>query len=325
MSKNFLIGIDEAGLGPRLGPLVVSLVCVESLKNPQSISLYKVMSDAISLTAPLESPQVRLGDSKIIYRGARDFAHLEKTALSFWYASHGEIPGTLANWLNKLCGSAQPDFSNCPWYGPNPGTFSMPCDLTDDMVIGSGHQLMTQLAKGGIDCLSIKQRVVTAPDLNRKIDRLGLKSEALIEILFSMIKELLDEKDPGVFIIDIDKLGGRNYYEPVLVRLFPSTSIQIKRENPGHSTYQLIWQDKRIKIRFLRRGDQLKAQIALASIYSKYTREVCMRLFNRFWNLKKPGLKPTAGYPQDAARFLEEILPTARQAGLNPEEFTRKK
>ena len=78
-----------------------------------------------------------------------------------------------------------------------------------------------------------------------------------------------------------------------------------------------------IRIRFHRGGDGLFPQIALASIFSKYTRELFMHLFNRFFESRLPGIKPTAGYPLDAQRFLSEAESAVRSAGLNREDFTR--
>ena len=46
---------------------------------------------------------------------------------------------------------------------------------------------------------------------------------------------------------------------------------------------------------------------ALASMASKYLRELAMRALNAFWCGRSPGLRPTAGYPQDAKRFRADI------------------
>ena len=40
---------------------------------------------------------------------------------------------------------------------------------------------------------------------------------------------------------------------------------------------------------------------------SKYLRELAMLAFNDFWGQRVPGLKSTAGYPEDARRFKAEI------------------
>ena len=48
--------------------------------------------------------------------------------------------------------------------------------------------------------------------------------------------------------------------------------------------------------------------VALASMHAKYLRERMMESLNRYFNtLAGGGLKPTAGYPVDADRFLADV------------------
>jgi ribonuclease HII len=56
--------------------------------------------------------------------------------------------------------------------------------------------------------------------------------------------------------------------------------------------------------------------VALASMISKYVRELLMREFNRYWLTHVPGLKPTAGYPLDAGRYYESIRPAMAKLGI---------
>ena len=57
--------------------------------------------------------------------------------------------------------------------------------------------------------------------------------------------------------------------------------------------------------------------IALASIFGKYIRELLMICFNAFWQARLPDLKPTAGYYQDALRFLADIKPAMTSLGTD--------
>ena len=50
---------------------------------------------------------------------------------------------------------------------------------------------------------------------------------------------------------------------------------------------------------------------------AKYHRELAMRAFNDFWTTKLPGLKPTAGYPNDAKRFREQISQLQRELKID--------
>jgi ribonuclease HII len=63
--------------------------------------------------------------------------------------------------------------------------------------------------------------------------------------------------------------------------------------------------------------------VALASMVSKYLREVLMIRFNEFWRQHVPGLKPTKGYPLDAKRFREQIADQAAALGITENRFWR--
>jgi hypothetical protein len=68
---------------------------------------------------------------------------------------------------------------------------------------------------------------------------------------------------------------------------------------------------------FLVDAEDRQLPVALASMLSKYLRELLMDLFNRFWLLHVPQVRPTAGYYEDGRRFYEEIRPAMRNLGLD--------
>ena len=63
---------------------------------------------------------------------------------------------------------------------------------------------------------------------------------------------------------------------------------------------------------------------ALASMYAKYTRELSMDAFNQWWEQQIPGIKATAGYPQDAKRFLENIKESLEPLDIAMDTLWRK-
>ena len=75
--------------------------------------------------------------------------------------------------------------------------------------------------------------------------------------------------------------------------------------------------ESRTEIRFRTKGEA-ELPVALASMTAKYHRELAMRAFNDYWCRQVPGLKPTAGYPQDAGCFKAQIA--KRQAELQIED-----
>ena len=48
-----------------------------------------------------------------------------------------------------------------------------------------------------------------------------------------------------------------------------------------------------------------------------------MCMFNAFWRSRAPHVAPTAGYYTDGKRFLRQIGPAARKAGIEEKDFVR--
>jgi len=62
-----------------------------------------------------------------------------------------------------------------------------------------------------------------------------------------------------------------------------------------------------IHIQFRPEAEEAHLPVALASMTAKLVRELAMARFNRYWCDRIPGLKPTAGYVQDARRWLVDV------------------
>lgn len=322
MSGKIVAGIDEAGLGPRLGPLVITQTSFEIPKSP-ALSMKTLLADAVSRDAGLEDERLRVDDSKLVYRGALGLSYLERTVLGFHVAIHGDCPKTLRAWLDKMAYPAPPDLEECPWLGSSPLDLPLPRKISPQEIRISGERLRARLAAKGVTPFPVRQEIITAPSLNQKLRKFNNKSAVLSASVGSLIREVAERDEESPVEIDVDKLGGRIYYAGVLRGIFPLRKISVKREKPRLSEYSVNLGKRSMMIRFLRKGDSICLQIALASMFSKYTRELFMLLFNRFWCSRRPGLKPTAGYPVDAGRFLREVESEALSAGIDPSVFTR--
>jgi hypothetical protein len=107
-------------------------------------------------------------------------------------------------------------------------------------------------------------------------------------------------------IVVCDKHGGRNRYGRLLQQQFVDTLVEVYEESMAESVYRWTRGDTRIEARF-RMGGEAFLPTALASMVSKYLRELAMRAFNDFWCCEIPELRRTAGYPRDAQRFKTAI------------------
>jgi hypothetical protein len=103
---------------------------------------------------------------------------------------------------------------------------------------------------------------------------------------------------------------------------FPERFIEIHGESRAQSVYRFGPAERRVEIRF-RTKAEVCLPVALASMASKYLRELAMMGLNAFWGARVPGLRPTAGYPQDARRFKAEIAAVQADLGIRDAELWR--
>jgi hypothetical protein len=93
----------------------------------------------------------------------------------------------------------------------------------------------------------------------------------------------------------------------------------------ARSDYEVHGLGRAVRLSFRPRAEAESFCVALASMASKYLRELCMREFNDFWQQHVPGVKPTAGYPGDAACFLEAVRPALERLGIPEAAVWRRK
>jgi len=161
--------------------------------------------------------------------------------------------------------------------------------------------------EAGIRLLHLWSNPVPEGRFNRMID--AVKNKATVE--FSLVSELIQlawnrYADQNLQIV-VDRLGGRMHYRAHLQRLFPDFNMKILKENESISSYEMRDGARGMKIHFLIKGEDRHLPVALASMTSKYLRELFMEKFNQFFQERCPGIAPTAGYYQDGQRFLADL------------------
>jgi ribonuclease HII len=154
---------------------------------------------------------------------------------------------------------------------------------------------------------------------NDRLGALGNKAEVELELITEILCRALTQADeqnlPHVRIV-VDRLGGRRYYRELVEDLAQGAFVQVIEEGPMRSLYRYEAGGREVEIGFYVGGDGLHLPIALASMTAKYLRERCMRRFNAYWASFRPDLVPTAGYPGDSRRFLQDIEPLLADIAL---------
>ena len=123
-----------------------------------------------------------------------------------------------------------------------------------------------------------------------------------------LIQEIFDRADAGENIqVIVDRQGGRVNYRDPLARMFPGFDITVLRQDENDSSYELTGVGKTMRIHFVVKADLRFMPVSLASMASKYVRELLIYSLNDYFLGHCPQIKPTAGYWQDGLRFVDDL------------------
>jgi hypothetical protein len=306
------VGLDEAGYGPNLGPLVLSSsACHVPTDTPNC--LWKCLTAAVRKAEHADDGRLLIDDSKKVNQGDAGLAKLEAGVLSA-LAQRGESISTVLNYLSTVAlGASLDDLHAEPWFHP---ADPLPAAHPADALAAIASALFDASEEMGVAWGPVRSVVIPAPTYNRLLDEWKVKSGVLATGVIALLQATLDLPGEEPIHIAVDKLGGRHFYAPLLNEAFPGGWVRVIREGPNLCEYAIDNLSREVSIRFEPRADGGHLNVALASMAAKYLREVCMRQFNRYWLAKVPGLKPTAGYPMDASRFFADIRPKLAADGI---------
>jgi ribonuclease HII len=315
----FLIGVDEAGYGPNLGPLVVAAT-VWQIPDQPSVNLYSRLADGVC-HEPGEADQrrVAIADSKLLYKPRGSLANLERAI----YPILGCLQQSVQTW-QKAWSTLAPDSrsqrARLPWYAEYDEI--VPIDLDVDAIrilVEPMNELQTRC---GIKLTAIRSTAIFPECFNQLITTLGNKSNLLSDVTLKLVRDLLAECPGQRAKVNCDKHGGRNQYAGMLHGIFPETLARVHEEGRAVSQYDMQIDSRQVSFRFSAKGERF-LESALASMVAKYLRELAMRAFNAYWCSRVERLRPTAGYPVDAKRFFAEISAAADASGIARDHIWR--
>ena len=251
----WMIGIDEAGYGPNLGPLVAAATAwkveerskvggqqsgTQSKNSPRTqatlaptatsvaprVDLYARLSHIVA-PAPADN-RIAIADSKTLYKPGSGLRHLER----------GLLPNIKSRNWQELFDAADPagERHALPWYADYNG--ALPIDASNDELTDLAETFNKECLAAEVQLLDIRARAVFPRELNDLTAHHGTKGAALSHISIALLKEVLhnlqtsDLQPPtsNLFQITCDKHGGRNRYAALLQHHFPDDWIDTIEE-----------------------------------------------------------------------------------------------
>jgi len=295
-----LIGTDEAGYGPNLGPLTITATAWEFPDGTTAEDCWTLLADSISSRPTATDCELQVGDSKNVYSSRGSLEALERTVLVA-LRMIGASPATLGQLGKAVAGNLFANQYSGEPFRPD-DSLHLPRDTSPAVIESAAAALTKTMEDAGVSLLAIQSCVLYPREFNRRVQAEQSKGRVLSTATLQLVANIIVSEQSENALVICDKHGGRNRYDELLSETFGDQLVFRIEEGRALSRYRLGG----LEFRFQTKAEQ-HLPVALASMVSKYLRELAMIEFNVHWSDRVPGIKPTMGYPVDATRFLEEI------------------
>ena len=231
--------------------------------------------------------------------------HLDRGVLGM-LRQLGQAPATFGELLRLTAPGMTAQMEGYPWYAGADLPLPRQANATD--VTLRANAVAEAMRRRGMSLQTIRAEPVLAGKYNRLVGATRNKSVALFGVTGRLIWEVFSSHaaaEPTRIVAD--RQGGRIRYLRSLQRMFEGAAIRIIEECDRRSAYLVRDGRREAEISFLTDAEDRSLPVALASMVSKYLRELFMELLNRWWAGRIQNLKPTAGYYTDGWRFLRDI------------------
>ncbi len=317
-----LAGIDENGLGPRLGPLVVTGAWAQATRRGA-----EVVAGGRPTVATEEAPAVRwpgaarLGDSKkLVAFGDSALGEAWARAIAI---RRGEAPTTPEAVLRALSIDADDVLR-----GRCPGDHVRQCwgvteerfEASDTLVATVGDDLAA-LHRAGVDVRGVRVAVVCSERLNdaasRGLSRFDVDLHAMERVAIALREEARAKLD-----VTCGKVGGLNAYGPRFGPLAGRTRVATL-EGRAKSAYSI---DGLGTLAFVRDADDAQLLVCLASLVGKWVRDLLMNRIVRYHREHDGDLPAASGYHDPVTtRFITASALMRRARALPDTCFERKR
>ncbi len=225
----FLIGTDEAGYGPNLGPLVVTAtVWHVADPDPEPVDLYQRLAPLVERQANCRDDQIAVADSKRLFHSGTNLSRLERGTLAALMVSAGELPLDWTRLWQLLCPEAHTEMDDSPWYAGY--TCRLPRDVTADCLTRLAAALRLVLDQRRVQLVAVRCSVLFPARFNRLVEHCGSKGTVLSQLTLDLIVDVVSSLASEAIFIVCDKHGGRDHYAGLLQPRFADQLVRVQRE-----------------------------------------------------------------------------------------------
>ncbi len=222
------VGIDEAGYGPNLGPMVMTAVVAESPGDSatdacmqSSLDFWSDLAETVD-RAGGDHDRVWIDDSKAILRGGKGRDRLEIACLAAIHATRHELPGCLRELVELLGAGSLTDVELDRWGEGRTEDRAWPPTAVRDAVLAlvDRKPFVSPIATWRI--AAVISVVVGPAKFNGGLEVHGSKAAVHFEAFDRLLKQVWDRAADGrTTFVKGDKHGGRHYYLGRFHRPFP--------------------------------------------------------------------------------------------------------
>lgn len=304
-SGMYVVGIDENGLGPRLGPLVATAATIEV--DAYDASKWRALGVSLGL-----------GDSKQTGAFGR-MGGIESVALALAERAFGRPVTTPDELLDAISIDGRLSLrARCPTDATAQQCWSEPLSLpTYGGDPAHGRDVLARLAKGGVRVTRVRTSLACAKALNEDL-ALGHNK---LDVDLRLFEHLLVDahRAAGRVLAICGKIGGIKSYGTRFTQL---GQVKVQEEQARSSVYQTTQGEVRFEVS----ADDHHLPVGIASMVGKYVREIGMRRIIQFYRELDDRLPDASGYHDSVTtRFIDDSASLRKRLHIVQDCFRRQK
>jgi len=309
---SYVVAIDENGLGPRLGPLIVTAVTAKCEGEGAKVAFGR----------PGRAFSERLGDSKgLVAYGHSELGEAWARAIAERTGRGGEARDPDALFAALSLDTSESLRTHCPpeherqCWGRETERF-----VADDGIVAKVGRDLTRLAKKGVEVVRVEVSLVCTAAINRAVDRGASRFVVDLHAMERLVLAARASVDEDI-VAACGKVGGYDRYSdhfgPLGGRLHA-----VVCEGRARSEYQFPGIGR---VAFVRDADETHLLVGMASLVGKWVRDLMMMRVVRYHRELDEGLPMASGYHDPVTtRFIAQSALSRRKRGVPDECFVRR-